>query len=47
MLVETWALLLKAVSQANNGPRLSHVGHSGAYGAAAGLRVPAGSRFSL
>lgn len=45
VLSGTWALLLKAVGQANNGPRLSHVGHSGAYGGAAGPTVPAGGGF--
>lgn len=38
----TWASLLKAVGQANNGPRLSHVGRGGAYGAAAGPPGAAG-----
>lgn len=33
-------LLLKAVLQANNGSRLSHVGCLRAYGTAAGLSVP-------
>lgn len=36
----TWAWLLKAASQANNGLGLSHVGHSGAYGVAAARPSP-------
>lgn len=47
VLLSTWALLLKAASQANNGPSLSHVGRRGAYGAAAGPPVPAGGGFPL
>ena len=44
--------LLKAAGQANNGLRQSHVGHSGAYGAAAAHpsrrpRVPSSSRAEL
>lgn len=45
VLAGSWASLLKAVGQANNGPRLSHVGHSRAYGVAASLQVPISRRF--